>query len=131
MDIFTNSLAVRHNVGFLQEVADRMKEFERRDIQFLDIKELNDLVGDYRARIKDLIAHHRALRAPSSSRDVRQAYQNHESIFIRRQITDLWKLYQMARSDSRELTEFYMRRLNTVSYAPSHPPEKAIYRAAA
>lgn len=36
-------LSTRYDVGFSQDIADQVHALNQRDIQFLDIKELNDL----------------------------------------------------------------------------------------
>lgn len=113
----SEALASRYGAGFSQYVTDQIECLDRRDIDFLDIKELNDLVGAYRTRIKDLIALYRTAQNINNAPGplMRRVYANHETIFIHRQIKDLRELYRMARADSRELTNEYIHRLKTHS----------------
>jgi len=113
MDIFSSPLADRHNIGFLQEIADRVACLDKRDIQFLDIKEVNDLAAEYRQRMRALIINYRAARVKAPSPTIRQLYGSHESIFIRRQISDLWKVYRILIADSHEMTALYLAQLDS------------------
>lgn len=122
------ALAVRYDTGFSQDIADQVQALARRDIQLLDIKDLNDLAAEYRARIRELII---ACRSTEEKTTVRQVYASFEQIFIRRQITDLWKLYRIICADCHEMTSIYMDKLEKGHQrASSHHTEKE-YRAAA
>jgi len=103
----------RYGVGFSQYLADQMAHYDRRTIDFLDVKELNDLVVEYRVRIRSLIAFYRAAKQydakPGSQ--VRRAYANQETALLKRQIAELRDLYRMAFLDSRTLTNEYLSRL--------------------
>lgn len=127
-------MADRYDVGFAQQLADQLEDIQEKEINLFDIMAINEVVGEIRQEIKGLFALYRT--AHGISRDggqlMRRVYANHKTILLRRQISDLWKLYQMARADSRELTDEYMRRLNAGAYSKfSLPTEKATYRAAA
>ena len=123
-------LAERYSVGFSQEIADQVTHLKQRDIQFLYIKELNDLAGEYRARIKGLVADYRSARSGQRNCEIRQFYASHESIFIRRQITDLWKVYRILMADSHELTAAYLAQLKSRKYQTSRPTGKECRAAA-
>jgi len=115
------ALAKRYDVGFSQGIADQIESLSCRDIQFLDIKELNDLTAEYRTRIRCLIA---ACRATDEKTTVKQVYASHEKIFIRRQIADLWQLYRMTCADRREMTSAYLGQLGINHYPTSLPTGK-------
>lgn len=112
-----DAMSVRYDVGVSQQIADELDCLEQRNIDFFDIKHLNDLAAEYRHRVRGLISLCRAVRKSSRKNDslMRQVYASHEAIFLRRQIADLWALYRMAQTDSRELTTEYMERLNAGS----------------
>jgi hypothetical protein len=111
------ALEKRYGAGFSQYLADQIARVELREINFLDIKELNDLVAEYRVRIRELIAFYRATQKTcrKDSPLMRRVYADHETILIRRQISDLRKLYRMAWSDSHELMNAYLHQLKTRS----------------
>lgn len=124
--------AEHYPVGFAQEISSRVHRLQQREIQLLDIKSLNDLAAEYRARIRTLISSYRSIRELEEHDTVRQVYASYETIFIRRQIFDLWKLYRIALSDSQEMTADYMATLNgKQDKRASLPTEKEDYRAVA
>src|SRR5690606_14590326 len=91
------------------------------EIQFLDIKELNDLAAEYRARLRDLTAACRETRTRAQNQEngatnVRQLYAGHEALFLRRQITDLWQVYRIVIADSHEMTADYLAQLARKSH---------------
>ena len=127
-------LASRYNVGFAQQVADQLANLEERDIDLFDILVINEIAHEIRQEIKGLFVLYRSSYGISKGDGqlMRRVYANHKTILLRRQISDLWKLHQMARADSRELTAEYERRLNAASLYPSpHSHTERRYRAAA
>ena len=125
-------LAARYNVGFAQQIADQLESLDRCELDLFDIMAINDVAGEIRQDIKGLFALYRSAHGISKGNGqlMRRVYANHKTILLRRQISDLWKLYRMARADSRELTAEYNRRLNAASYRASVPTEEK-FRAAA
>lgn len=134
MEHFGNTfevLSARNDVGFAQQIAD-LEKLDCCEINLFDILAINEVANEIRQEIKGLFALYRS--AYGMSKDdgqlMRRVYANHRTILLRRQISDFWKLYQMARADSRELTTEYIRRLEIFSYRTSRPTGKE-YRAAA
>lgn len=95
------ALENRYGAGFAQYLADQMAAIPYRPIDFLDVKERNDAVAGYRARIRDLVACCRIVRADS------------DTALLRRQIAQLRHEYRSALLDSRALMDEYLRRLKT------------------
>lgn len=130
INIVPASLSERYPIAFAQEITDQLSRLDRRDVQLLDIKELNDLAAEYRTRIRGVIAHYRAGRAAVNVSVARQVYASHENVFVQRQISDLWKVYRILMADSHELTATYMAQLRQRKFTVSRPTGKE-YRAAA
>lgn len=125
-------LASRYNVGFAQQTADKVARLAKRDIQFLEIKELNDLAAEYRGRLRDLLASYRRARGNAQGDHVvRQVYVSYEAIFIRRQIADLWQVYRIVMADSHEMTADYLVQLRTRHNRQASLPTGKDNRAAA
>lgn len=137
MEQFENTfelMAARYNVGFAQQIADQLDNLQQRDIDLFDIMAINEVAHEIRQEIKGLFALYRDAHGISKGDGqlMRRVYANHKTILLRRQISDLWKLYQMARADSRELTAEYERRLKAASFYPtSLLPTEREYRGAA
>lgn len=124
-------LASRYNVGFSQQTADKVARLARRDSQFLEIKELNDLAAEYRGRLRDLLASYRDARGNAQGDHVRQVYVSYEAIFIRRQIADLWRVYRIVMADSHEMTADYLAQLRPHQNRQASLPTGKDNRAAA
>lgn len=126
-------MAARYNVGFAQQIADQLENLDRCELDLFDIMAINEVAEEVRQEIKGLFALYRAALGISNENGqlMRRVYANHKTILLRRQISDLWKLYRMARADSRELTAAYMQRLNRGAYQRTSPPtEKECWAAA-
>jgi hypothetical protein len=85
-----------------------------REINFLDIKHLNDIAEENKQTIKNLLLRYKTARLvfKNSESVVYRLYASYEMAFARRQVSDLWCIYQSARTDSHNLTIEYIRRLN-------------------
>ena len=116
-------LAERYGPGFAQSIADHVSDLENREISALDIIELNNLAHEYRQSVKKLIREYRILQAKpyDGSSCPRRVYASWHLTLKRREISDVLKLMNMARADSRDLTKEYMRRLDANAYRPSLP----------
>lgn len=127
-------LAARYDVGIAQQIADQLENLDRCEIDLFDILAVNEVANEIRKEIKSLFALYHSTHGMSKGDGqlMRRVYANHKTILLRRQISDLWKLYQMARADSRELTKEYTRRLNANNgFKKFLPTKKVVYRAAA
>jgi hypothetical protein len=91
-------------------------------INFLDIKHLNDIAEENKQAIKDLLLRYKTARLvfKKSENVVHRLYASYEMAFARRQVSDLWCIYQSARADSRAFTAEYIRRLNIKSFNCLH-----------
>jgi hypothetical protein len=125
-------LSGRFGPAFAQDICDRLDNISEREINAIDILELNELAHRYWVRTKELIKIYQTAqsRDANGQSEPQKVYANWELIFMRRQIFDLRILCQMARADSRTLTEEYKRRLGGDVYQPSLPTV-SVYRAAA
>ena len=134
------ALSAHYPVSFAQAITDKVVRLHKRDIQLLDIKALNDLAADYRVRIRHEITALRARRAESDG-SVRAVYIQHELLFARRQIADLWAVYRIVTADAHEMTADYMAQLARKTHrfsphtasttSPSSPHTRKEHRAAA
>lgn len=122
-NISFNFLSGRFGPAFAQDICDRLKNIEDREINAIDILELNEMAHRYWTRAKDLIKLYRAAQGNDESgiSEPRKVYAAWEMLFMRRQIFDLRILCQMARADSRVLTKEYKRRLGLLAHRNSLP----------
>ena len=113
-DNFQSKLANQKSGSIESSDKPSVHALQSAEINFLDIKSINDVAHEIRLEIKCLLSlYHTACRTNKDAGHlIRRVYANHRTVLLRRQILDLWKLYQMARCDSRELTKEYLSRLN-------------------
>lgn len=92
------------------------------DINFLDIKNLNDIADENKQKIKRMIADMRSAKAAQKHYEsiVHSTYGKYDLAFMRLQIAERWAIYRAARADSSILTAEYMRRLSADSWGVSH-----------
>ena len=115
-------MAARYNVGLAQQIADHLENLQQREIDLFDIMAINEI----RQEIKGFFDLYRAAHGISKDDGhlMRWVYANHKTILLRRQISDLWTLYQMARADSRELIAEYTRKAWLLFIRLLTPPQK-------
>ena len=116
-------LNARYVVGFSQQIVGQLETLDRCEINLFDILAINEVANEIRQEIKGLFGLYRSAYSvcKSDGQLMHRVYANHKTILLRRQISDLWRVYLMARADSRELTAEYMRRLEMSSYKASLP----------
>lgn len=112
----------------------RSYSVNKTDPQFLDVKELNDLLVEYRLRLRAQIAAYRSYKTLLSNQRlsdgvIRKVYASYEGIFQRRRIADLWKVYRILSADCHDMTQTYLANLHAQiseinAYRPSLPTEK-------
>ena len=100
--------------------ARRAARWENRDISFLDVKGLNDMAADNRARLRDLLAAYRSAKQVFRKTDsavVMRIYASHDMAFLRHEIGEARVLDVVLRADARLMTDEYLRRLKAGSWA--------------
>jgi hypothetical protein len=91
-----------------------VQTISEREINFLDIKHLNDIAEENKQAIKDLLLRYKTARLvfKKSENVVHRLYASYEMAFARRQVSELWCIYQSARTGSNQLAVEYIKRLN-------------------
>lgn len=104
------SEATAHNGAIMRATA-----YPPAKINYIEIKELNDLVSEYRDRLRGLVTGYRTYQAAGASGWTvpRKVYSSYESVYIRRQIADLWQLYRVIVADCHEMTALYFQQQGT------------------
>jgi hypothetical protein len=102
------------------------------DIQFFDVKELNDRTAAQRARLRALLRDCREARIGHDN----PVYAAHETLFRQRQISELWQDYRQSMAESTAMTAAYLAQCARRTYrfatvSPSSLPTRKTSRAAA
>lgn len=110
-----------------ENIFENPEDFGRADPQFLDVKELNDLLAAHRISLRTRIAAYRSYKAFTASRrqgheSGRRIYNLHETIAQRRHIADLWRAYRMLSAECHAMTQIYLANLHGFpSSGSAHP----------
>lgn len=107
-------------IGFFAVPANENPAFAH-EINFVDIKGLNDLAHDCKLRLLALIDLYRAAQKMGSL----------DQPIIHRRISEEWASYRLVRSEANGLTHEYLRRLKQSTYRASPPHTEKDCRVAA
>ncbi len=90
-----------------------------RAIQYLDMKQMADVLERQRARVRAMSVYYRGWKAgyAEESDEIERVYAAYEGIFIRRQLQDAWRLYVTVNQDYHEMRRVYLASL-------SQPPHR-------
>lgn len=90
-----------------------------RSIQYLDMKQMIDVLERQRKRVRSLVVYYRGWKAACGAEtdDIEKVYAAYEGIFIRRQLQDAWTLYVAVNQDYHEMRRVYLASL-------SQPPHR-------
>lgn len=136
-------LSGRYGPGSAQEICDRLEKQQRGEtrtgknsqIELLDVMEVNEVAHRFWLQTKEYIAAYRATERLYRGNDKlcpeAKIYLHWELILKRRQIFDARLLCQMARQDSRTLTNDYERKDTMANEIKFSLPTVNVYRAAA
>ncbi len=135
------ALSLRHGPAFAQGISDwldkqkspQSKINQNRGIELLDVMELNEIAHGFWVETKELIAAYRATERLYNEKLCNEAkvYLRWRLTLKRRQIFDARLLCQMARQDSRTLTNDYERKDTAANEIKFSLPTVNVYRAAA
>lgn len=108
-------LEERHGPAFMQDIQDRLTLCEQREIQYLEMKQMQDVLIRFRRRVRSMVKHYRHWQADYQTEqdEIEKVYKAYDGIFIRRQIQDAWRLYVMVNRDYHEMRRTYLERLVT------------------
>ena len=103
-------MVLSYGAGFTQDIADQTARLDKRDVQLLEVKEMNDLVAEYRAQLRAMMNEYRAMQNDVTA-GAKQHYVCFESVLLRRRIADIWIIYRLVVADSREMMTAYIANL--------------------
>jgi hypothetical protein len=103
-----------HSGGpFVRDIREHLLKLQGREIQYLEIKQMTDILARYRARVRVMVRHYRGWQAGymREADEIEKIYAAYEGIFIRRQLQDSWKLYVAVNRDYHEMRRVYLASL--------------------
>ena len=111
-DIF-EEMEQRHNVAFVQDIRDRITDIEKKEIQYLEVKQMTDMLIKYREKMRKVLSEYREWKTAyeAETDEIEKVYVAYEGIFARRQLQDAWKLYVTVNTDYHDMRRTYLANL--------------------
>lgn len=108
-DVF-RELETRHHVGFVQGIKDSVTRAEQREVQYLEVKQMIDMLIRYRTKMKKVLAEYRDWKTAyeAETDEIEKVYTAYEGIYARRQFADCWKLYVTVNKDYHDMRRAYL-----------------------
>lgn len=104
----------RYDTVFVQSVRDSINASEARDIQYLEMKQMQDILSRYRGRVKNMVRFYRQWKIGYEREpdELEKVYLAYEGIFLRQQLHDSWQLYVTVNKDYHEMRTTYLANLS-------------------
>lgn len=97
----------------VREIRGHIVNPHARQIQYLEMKQMIDIMGRFRTRMRNTICQYRcwALAHSAETDEIERAYSAYEGIFIRQQLRDCWRMYVTVNRDYHEMRRVYLASL--------------------
>lgn len=103
----------RYGPAYVQQIRDHLVQTEAREIQYLEMKQMAEILARFRNRVRVMVHHYRRWKADYERETdrVEKVYRAYEGIFVRRQLADVWSLYLTVNRDYHEMRRVYLANL--------------------
>jgi hypothetical protein len=105
-----DKLENRYGSAFVQELRDRIAVCELKEVQYFELKQMNDsILPRYRSRVRELVNSYREWKEQYCSEEdqIEKVYKAYDGIFLRNQLKDALRMYEMANKDYHEMQRMY------------------------
>ncbi len=106
-------MEARYGAAFTQDIRDKLAVVQAREIQYLEMKQMVEIMFRYRERLRAFIVQYRKWKHDYAleTDTVEKVYKGYEGLFLRRQLKDAWQLYLMANRDYHEMQRTYLSQI--------------------
>lgn len=113
-------METRYGAAFVQDIRDRLSACQAREVQYLEMKQMQDVLFRFRERARAMVVHYRVWkRVYDGEKDqIERVYKAYEGIFLRQQLRDAWKLYLTVNRDYHEIYRTYMGQIDQKKAQP-------------
>lgn len=114
------SMETRYGAAFAQDVHDKLALCETKEVQYLEMKQMGDVLTRFRERTRAMISHYRVWKKAygDETDGIERVYKAYEGMFMRQQLRDAWRLYLTVNRDYHELYRTYMTQIDQKKAAP-------------
>jgi hypothetical protein len=127
-----DAMETKYGAAFVQDIRDRLAACQVKEVQYLEMKQMLEILFRFRERARAMISHYRVWKHSYEAEkdDIERVYKAYEGLFIRQQLRDSWKLYLTVNRDYHEMYKTYMDQIETKKKTP-FSYERHNYRSAA
>lgn len=103
----------RYGPAYVQQLRDHLIHIEAKEIQYLEMKQMAEVLARFRNRVRVMIHHYRRWKTDYERETdrIEKVYRAYEGIFVRRQLADVWQLYLTVNRDYHEMRRVYLANL--------------------
>lgn len=108
-----DGLEERYGPAYVQQIRDYLVKADARELQYLDMKQMAEILARFRNRVRVMVHHYRRWKVDyeRESDRIEKVYRAYEGIFVRRQLADVWSLYVTVNRDYHEMRRVYLANL--------------------
>jgi hypothetical protein len=113
-------METKYGAAFVQDIRDRLAICEIREVQYLEMKQMQEILFRFRERARAMVVHYRMWqKAYNVEKDeIERVYKGYEGVFIRQQLRDAWRLYLTVNRDYHDLYRTYMEQIEKKKQKP-------------
>jgi len=115
-----DAMETKYGAAFVQGIRDQLSACETREVQYLEMKQMHEVLFRFRERARALATHYRAWRVDYNAEQdtIERVYKGYEGQFIRQQLRDAWRLYLTVNRDYHDMYRTYMGQIERAKQAP-------------
>lgn len=104
----------RYDSAFVQSIRDHIHAADIRDVQYMEMKQMQEILCRYRGRVRHMIKLYRQWKKgyEFEKDELEKVYLAYEGIFLRQQLHDSWQLYVTVNRDYHEMRNTYLAQLS-------------------
>jgi hypothetical protein len=102
----------------ITEIREKLAAADLDKVQYLELKQMNDdILPRYRNRVRGLLNEYRSWQKQYSHEEdqIEKIYKAYEGIFLRSQLNDALRIYEVANKDYHEMRRMYLGSLKARS----------------
>lgn len=105
----------------IAELAAKIKAIPRDKYDYLEVKQLAEILNRHRIKLRASITEYRTLKSALETQQdaVERLYLGYESLFMRDQLRDAWRLYRLVSIDFHVAFSTYMKAAANAPTLPS------------
>lgn len=118
-DVFA-PMESKYGPAFTQGIRDKLASVHAREVQYLEMKQMVDILFRFRERARAMLTHYRVWKRDfdCETDDVEKVYKSFEGILLRQQVRDAWKMYLTVNRDYHDMYRAYMAQIEDKKSKP-------------